>query len=179
MRRGLGRAVELNAHVVGYVDADMATPADEVGRLLDVLRESDLAVVMGSRLAILGHVIERSPLRHYLGRVFATGASMVLGVAVYDTQCGAKFFRVTDGLRAALAEPFASRWAFDVELLGRLIRTLDNPPHGAASPIREVPLRRWHDTGRSKVRPMAMVLAFLSLALIRRRLAAWRPGTPV
>jgi hypothetical protein len=41
-------------------------------------------------------------------------------VRVYDTQCGAKLFRRTPALAAALERPFRSRWAFDVELLGRL-----------------------------------------------------------
>ena len=97
-------------------------------------------------MALLGHRIERSWARHYLGRLFATASSQVLGLPVYDTQCGAKVFRDGPALRAALATPFTSRWAFDVELLGRL-------GTGADRRFLEVPLERWHDVGGSKLRP--------------------------
>ena len=62
-------------------------------------------------MARLGSSIERNALRHYLGRAYATLASMALGITVYDTQCGAKVFRVNDTFVAALAEPFRSSWA--------------------------------------------------------------------
>jgi len=171
VRQGLVSALD-RADIVGYADADFATPADEILRLAGAIRSSGADAVLGSRVAVLGAHIERNPLRHYLGRVFATGASTVLRRPVYDTQCGAKLLRVTGALRAALARPFRSRWAFDVELLGRL---------WAADPsceVIEVPLRRWRDVGGSKIGPVAMARAGLELLLIAGDLRRARRAGP-
>jgi dolichyl-phosphate beta-glucosyltransferase len=116
VREGLRRALADGAEITGYVDADLATPAREVRRLLALFGGAPSKVLLGSRVALLGREIRRNPFRHYLGRVFASAASLVLQLRVYDTQCGAKLFRRTSALEAALAEPFLSRWLFDVEL---------------------------------------------------------------
>lgn len=156
VRRGMLEALALGSPVVGYLDADFATPPRELSRLLDALEGSEAKVVLGARIARLGAVVERNAARHYLGRVFATAASTVLDLAVYDTQCGAKLFRDTPALRQALAEPFRSRWAFDVELIGRLT--------GASAPLSkadflEVPLGEWRDKRGSKLAGPAMLKA--------------------
>jgi dolichyl-phosphate beta-glucosyltransferase len=175
VRRGLLDAVADGPELVAYCDADFATPPAEVARLVAALRaDTELEVVLGSRVAMMGTDIRRSALRHYTGRLFATAGSLVLGVPVYDTQCGAKAFRVTDALRAALAEPFVSRWAFDVEVLGRLLRgTIDGRGNGAPAAGRrfvEVPLQEWREPGGSKLTPAAAVRAGVDLVRIRRAL---------
>ena len=89
---------------------------------------------------MLGYDIDRSAVRHYLGRVFATAASLILQARVYDTQCGAKLFRAGPALSDALATPFLSRWAFDVEFLGRLLIGSPAVPPLPLSAVVEVPL---------------------------------------
>jgi glycosyltransferase involved in cell wall biosynthesis len=162
VRQGFLRALDSDAPIIGYADADLATPIEEMWRMLGVLDEMDVSAVIGSRVALLGLNIDRNATRHYMGRLFATAVSLVLSERVYDTQCGAKLFCADDALRAAIRDPFLSRWAFDVELLGRLLR------EGAS--VVEVPLRRWRDVPGSKLSPRAMFRAAADLARIRRDL---------
>lgn len=169
VRRGLNAALDDGAAIVGYLDADLATPAEEMVRLLDILDETGADSVIGARVALLGRDIQRKASRHYLGRIFATGASLVLGVGIYDTQCGAKLFRRSPALELALAEPFCSRWAFDVELLGRLLGQ-----NGVAPRIVEVPLRAWRDVAGSTLKLPQMVRAGLEVGRIGLELRRWK-----
>jgi glycosyltransferase involved in cell wall biosynthesis len=169
VRQGMLAALEQSVEYVGYLDADFATPAAEFERLITSLATSpDLSAVLGARVAMLGVHIDRRPLRHYLGRVFATGASLVLGMQVYDTQCGAKIFRVSPRLRDALRDPFVSRWVFDVELLSRLTADCYASRALELSEMREVPLEQWRDVGGSKVSALDAVRMARDLRTIWR-----------
>jgi dolichyl-phosphate beta-glucosyltransferase len=154
-----------NAAVVGFWDADLATPLPEIHGLLAVLRQiPTIEMVFGSRVKLLGRRIERKPQRHYLGRVFATVVSNVLRLPVYDTQCGAKLFRRTPQLSAVLQRPFLSRWIFDVEILARFINACGiGYVHNA---VYEYPLNEWCDVGGSKVKPKDFIKAIVDLLRI-------------
>lgn len=175
VRQGMSHALSRGAHVVGYMDADASTPASEVMRLLDAMAEHGADVVMGARVQLLGNDVRRLRSRHYLGRIFATAASAMLDLPVYDTQCGAKFFRDTPALRFALARKFASRWVFDVELLGRLLTgdgaSVPPIPHER---FLEVPLREWCDVAGSKLGFSGMVKSGLELLAIGANLQRTR-----
>ncbi len=152
VRLGLLEAVASGAPIVGYFDADLATPPSELLRMIRTLEaRSDLTAVFGARIARLGSDIRRRAIRHYVGRVFATGASWALEVAVYDTQCGAKVFRVNENLAAAIESPFRSSWSFDVTLLQRLFDGTHELPGLPVSSFLEMPLDEWNDIGGSKV----------------------------
>lgn len=175
VRAGLLDALERGADVVGYADADFATPPSEILRLRRELDASGALVALGARIARLGARIDRKATRHYLGRVFATGASLILGLAVYDTQCGAKVFRDTPALRHALSQPFSSRWSFDVELLGRLGAGGEGVAPIRSEQMIEVPLRTWVDVGGSKMSVSGALKAGVDLMALGARVAQRGP----
>ena len=160
--------------MVGYLDADLSTPPREIFRLRAAFERPGVEAVLGARVALLGTDIERSAARHYLGRVFASVAAAILHARVYDTQCGAKLFRASAALRGALAIPFLSRWAFDVELLGRLLTGSESVPGMPLSAVVEVPLTTWHDVKGSKLSPVAMARSLVDLGRIGFDVAARR-----
>jgi dolichyl-phosphate beta-glucosyltransferase len=145
----------------GYWDADLATPLSELDGFLGYagLARGRVDGILGSRISMLGSSIVRSYLRHLLGRVFATAAAAMVGVQSYDSQCGAKLFRV--GLvDEAFGEPFLSRWIFDVEILARL----------RGRELIEYPLRRWADVGGSKMSVIRVAIpTLIDLIRIHRR----------
>ncbi|HLI83956.1 MAG TPA: glycosyltransferase [Bryobacteraceae bacterium] len=166
VRQGMLQALAQGVRFVGFWDADLATPLTAIPDFLELLEaRPEIQMVFGARVKLLGRDIERRAVRHYLGRAFATCASIVLRLPVYDTQCGAKIFRVTNLLPGLLAEPFRSRWIFDVELIARFIRATGNAAE-AGRGIYEFPLREWVDVAGSKVRPKDFVRAFGELAAI-------------
>jgi dolichyl-phosphate beta-glucosyltransferase len=174
VRRGMLEALSRGVDIVGFADADLATPPDELVRLRDELIASDLSVAVGSRVLLMGTDIKRHLWRHLVGRLFATFAATILEMPFYDTQCGAKYFRDTPTLRAALSSPFVSRWVFDIELLGRLYIGTGEIAGIPMDKFREITLRRWVDVADSKLSLPGMTKALLDLPVIDRELTRLR-----
>ncbi len=171
VRHGMLHALALpGCEITGFWDADLATPLEQIPDLAAVLlAHPNLSMVFGARVRLLGRNIQRHPLRHYLGRCFATTASSLLRLPIYDTQCGAKLFRATPELSAVLAEPFQSRWIFDVELLARFMARHRSSPDAVRNHIYEYPLPEWTDVAGSKVGSIDFFKAFGELFRIYRR----------
>ena len=148
---------------LAFVDADGAVPAREIQRAWDHLAHSGQPpdVLIGSRVAMLGRDVRRTHYRHYSGRVFATIASIVSGLHVYDSQCGLKFIRAQAFQKI---EPFvkAQRFSFDMELLMFAA--------ASGSRIEEFPID-WSDVPGGKVSVARDSLPML-LELFRARLNA-------
>jgi glycosyltransferase involved in cell wall biosynthesis len=182
VRAGLLQAIALGRSAyTGFWDADLATPLAVIPHMLSKLEEDPgRAMVFGSRVRLLGHAIHRKAMRHYLGRCFATVVSIVLRLPVYDTQCGAKLFRITPELEQVLAAPFLSRWIFDVEIIARFLAMHEQDTQYAFNTIYECPLPSWEDVAGSKVGPLDFFHAFYELLIIhntyRREKRAWNKG---
>jgi putative flippase GtrA/glycosyltransferase involved in cell wall biosynthesis len=170
VRRGILAALEREPRHVGYWDADLATPLDVITDFQKTLSDPALDVVLGARVALLGRHIERRAVRHYLGRIFATAASLTLNAPVYDTQCGAKLFRVTSRTRALFDRPFSSRWIFDVELIARYLAG-----GGTTKGIYEYALARWTDVGESKLKSSDFIRASGEMLRIYREYPLGQP----
>jgi glycosyltransferase involved in cell wall biosynthesis len=167
VRTGILQALQQSSGVVGFWDADLATPLDAIADLARVMEANpDIQMVFGSRVKLMGRDIERKRSRHYLGRVFATVVSGLLRLPVYDTQCGAKLFRSGPEMERLFAEPFNSRWVFDVEILARFIRARGGDIDSVRKSIYEFPLQAWRDVAGSKLRSKDFVRAFMDVIRI-------------
>jgi len=171
VRVGVMTALQRQPDWVGYWDADLATPLEALSDFVALARaRPEVEIILGSRVKVLGRDIRRRPARHYFGRFFATAASLVLRVPVYDTQCGAKLFRAAVA-RPIFERPFVSRWVFDVELLARYFGSIA-PADACHRRVYELVLGQWHYHRGSKVglgTPFKALLDLGRIASARRR----------
>lgn len=152
IRKGFVHALTSGSNVIGFWDADLSTPLSAIFDFMEVFNESPcIKWVFGSRVQLLGRRIKRKKIRHYIGRFSATAISITLKLPIYDSQCGAKLFRVDEILNLIFHEKFISRWIFDVELIARL-RVLSNDNNLPAKIIYEYPLKEWIDTPGTKLK---------------------------
>lgn len=113
--------------MVLMMDADMATPLEELKRLATWINDNDFDIAIASREGIGAERQDEPLYRHVMGRVFNLLIKVVLGLEFQDTQCGFKLFKgdvarkVFDHLRVygdnlpQINKPFFG--AFDVEVL--------------------------------------------------------------
>ena len=121
-QRGKGAAVRAGvlateADIIGFTDADLSTPIDELPRMLAALEEgADIAI--GSRGLAESQILRAQPAYRRAGAtIFGQLVRSIGGLQGFsDTQCGFKFYR-----RAIAHDLFGStvieRWMFDLEVL--------------------------------------------------------------
>lgn len=161
------------ADVIGYVDADGATPPRAFHDLVKHIGEADC--VIGSRWlpgAVL-HV-EQTSKRRFASRCFHLIVEILFGMHIKDTQCGAKVMshRAVDKVHANLR---IADMAFDINLLYSLKH--------AGCRILEVPTE-WTDKIGSKVTlfrtSLTMFLSVVRIRLIYSPFYKWlRPLRPL
>ena len=147
---------------LGYWDADLATPLEEINHLLENANEP-LKLLMCSRVKRLGAMIDRQPYRHILGRIMATMISRLLKLPVYDTQCGAKLIR-REEIEHLFSDEFLARWLFDVEIIARIQQKYSK--ENTYRHLLEVPVRKWEDVPGSKLKFKHMFFSLIEIARI-------------
>jgi len=167
VRNGMLHAVNtLSPKYIGFWDADLATPLNEILFFMEWIQKGDYEIITGLRLMRLGAKVVRKKSRHYFGRIFATVTANMLKISVYDTQCGAKLYK-SEIVPALFEEKFTTRWLFDVELLARYIRQFGHQQ--AKNKIYEYPVFLWEDMQGSQLKIKDFIKAPLELLKIKRR----------
>lgn len=163
------------ADVVGYVDADGASPPRALHALIKLLDKADC--VIGSRWLPGALLPQAQPwFRRFASRCFHLWVEVLLWMHIKDTQCPCKVMK-----RSAVEKVYSSLHvadlAFDVNLLYAL-------KHAGFS-VLEVPTE-WTDVAGSKVSAslfrssLAMALSVLRIRLIHSPLDNWmRPLHPL
>lgn len=138
-----------------FSDADLATPIDELKRLLNWVKEQGFDIAIASREGV-GAQRENEPwYRHVMGRIFNFLVQLVAIRGIEDTQCGFKLFKAATAKEILkrlkiygqqeteeLKDPYLG--AFDVEILF-LAQKLGYK-------IKEVPVT-WHYAETQKLDP--------------------------
>jgi len=135
-----GHAAALGT-IVGYVDADGATPIEEEAKLRLVI-ENGADVAIGSRVIQHNNVSRcRAFHRGIIGKVFSALVKTLVKIPVQDTQCGFKMWR-REVASAVLVFCEDKGWLLDVEFLALANRL--------GYQIAEVPVT-WNEISGSKV----------------------------
>jgi len=146
--RGKGYSVRVGALKARFPyvllsDADLSTPIEEFEKL--AAHASPTTLVIASRGMEDSKLEVRQPwYREMMGRIFNRIVQTLLLPGISDTQCGFKLFG-HEVVRSVFPRLEIERWAFDVELIARAIKS--------GFVVREVPVR-WQNDERSRVNPI-------------------------
>lgn len=147
--RGKGYSVrhgvqEARGRIVLFTDADLSAPIEEADKLVEALRDSDVAI--GSRAVNRGLItVHESPFREFAGIIFNKIVRFILLLPFVDTQCGFKAF-VRERCQIIFEQQTIERFGFDPELLYLArhhgLRTVEIPVRWGHSPATKVNMLR-------------------------------------
>ena len=146
--------------LVGFTDADDSTDAEQFHKLVNFLKNNDYSGVIGSRWMKDSIVSPKQSFnRRIASRVFNLLVRLFFGIKYYDTQCGAKVFKI-NVIKDILPKLGITEWAFDIDLLYHMKKK--------EYLVKEVPII-WGDIGGSKLN-ISKTTIKMSLALFRLRM---------
>ncbi len=174
-RRGKGAAITagfetLETDVLAFADADGATPAPSLAKVLAPVRDGDADLAVGSRRHPAATVASHQTFaRRFLGDAFAWLARRLLDVDLYDYQCGAKAI-TSEGWAQVRDHLYEPGFAWDVELVA-MAGALDLR-------VREVPIE-WEDQPGSTVSPVETSIALFRALLASRHRSKLLRNSPL
>ncbi len=120
--QGKGAAVKTGVLVatgdfILFMDADLATPLEEIPRIYGIIKESNVGLVFGSRDMPDSQLLKHQPgLREVSGRVFNKIVQALALPGVVDTQCGFKIF-TNRAANEIFSRMTLNSFSFDVEII--------------------------------------------------------------
>jgi len=127
---GFEHALAAGYDVIGEMDADGSHQPEQLGRLLEALRQADL--VIGSRWVPGGSVVNWPFSRELLSRGGNLYVRLLLGIDVRDATAGYRLFRRTTLEKIDLASVESTGYVFQTDLVARTL--------AAGLAVREVPI---------------------------------------
>lgn len=171
---GFKDALKRKNNIIGFVDADMATPPEAYYWLIQEINGNDGTIA--SR-ALEGSVASFTFKRKLTHKGFNMVVRNLLCLPYSDTQCGAKVFK-KEAIEAVVNELGMTQWCFDVDLLYRLrkkgfkikeIKTIWEDKTGSKLDLRKVPLRMF----ASVIRLRLLNSRFCGLVKVYDKLPEW------
>jgi dolichyl-phosphate beta-glucosyltransferase len=121
---------------VGVCDADGAVSVQDWIQAIQIAHSlPEIDLISGARVLLAGMPISRNTGRKWIGRIVATGVSLIVQRQIYDPQSPCKIYHAKYLRKIDFAE-FRTRWFFDAEMLLQ---------SNSKANIKEFMLSNWRD----------------------------------
>ncbi len=163
LRQGIFR-IDLQKYTyLGFIDADLDIPLEQVLKLYESLEQSEYLMAISNRQFSESFNFYR--LRSYISVLMVGTANLLLNFdpRIKDTQCGCKMFR-SEIVGPCFQPVFVSDWLFDIEVFLRFKKKYPN----SRNKIIEVPSKLNKNNSKSALKILAM----------HKILFRWYPITP-
>ncbi len=158
--KGFEDALKNGGELIGFADADMATPPEAFYDLIKNIKDYD--GIIADRWHKDSKIIPKQSLfRRFISRIYNLVVRTLFLFPYKDTQCGAKLFK-REIIKENYKKLVTSNWGFDVALLYCLRRE-------SHARIKSIPTT-WNDQEGSKINlkktPLRMLVSCIRLRLI-------------
>ncbi len=154
---GFKDALNRKNDLIGFVDADMATPPEEFYKLITGIKLAE--GIIASRNLKKSEVVGKTFIGDLKSSLFNFVVRGIMVLPYRDTQCGAKLFK-REVIKKVIKNVGTTKWAFDVDLLSQI--------HRRGFKIKEIPTK-WAEQEGSK-RDLIRTSLKMFVAVVRLRL---------